>query len=220
MLALALCTALIGADVQPLLVPGETLRYEVTSARFGRLGEAVFSTEQLSDGTVRLAFDFDARVLFMTVSDHTESVVDPQAGAMLRYSKRERSPLGSHDERVVVDHATSRWTDASGGRHPLAAADALDELSMISLVRGLDIAPGAELVLRRHFDRARNPIRIRHVGRSAAADVIEMTAPDARQSGGTSTVRFELAREPGRVPLRIISHMPVAGRITMTLIPG
>lgn len=219
MFVLALCTALTGADAQPLLVPGESLRYEVTSARFGRMGEAVFSTEVLRDGTVRLAFDFDARVLLMRVSDHTESVVDPELGAMIRYSKRERSPLGGRDEHVVVDHAASQWTDAAGSTHPLAAGNALDELSMISLVRGLELAPGAELVVRRHFDRARNPIRIRHAGRSAVADVIEMTVPDGRQSGGTNTVRFELAREPGRVPLRIISHMPVAGRITMTLIP-
>jgi hypothetical protein len=202
---------------QPLIIPGERLTYDVRSARLGKLGHATFSVTALESGAVRLAFDFEARVLLFKASDHTSSELDPSTLTTLRYSKRERSPVGKRDEQVTIDYATSTWHDGSATRS-LASSDALDELSFIYLVRSLELAPGEERMVARHFDEARNPVAIRAVAQKENADIVEMRVPDKRQQSGVSVVRFYLSRDARRLPLRIESIMPVAGRITMTLV--
>lgn len=219
MIALALLGWLLGfAQLEPLVIPGERLVYEVRSARFGGMGHAEFNTATLEDGTLRLSFDFSARVLLFKVSDHTYSELDPHTLRSRRYVKRERSPLGSRDEDVVIDQATSTWT-AKGESRALASEDPLDELSIIYLIRNMQLAPGAEHVIERHFDAARNPIRVRSLTEAAdSVDIVEMIVPDTRQKKGSSVLRFHISRDARRVPLRIESSMPIAGRITMTLV--
>ena len=204
------------AQVQPLVIQDEKLTYDVRSARVGKMGRATFSVTQQPGGNIRLAFDFDARVLFFKVSDHTFSELEPESLRMVRYRKRERSPLGGRDEDVAVDYAASTWTD-HGKTSPLACDAALDELSMIYLIRNTRLAPGEELTVTRHFDAARNPIRLRGVA-DAEWDLVEMSVPDPRQDNGTSTLRFYLSRDERRVPVRIESSMPGAGRVTMVLV--
>lgn len=206
-------------QTEPLVIPGEFLTYEVSSSTFGKIGQARFSVSELENGSLRLAFEFDARVFLFKASDRTVSELDRRTLRTLRYAKRERSPIGRRNESIVVDHAASSWTDAEGTTHELASDDALDELSFIYLIRNLDLAPGEERVLERHFDSARNPVTVRSVaGSSAVLDVIEMSVPDPRQKSGNSVLRFHLSRDQQRVPLRIESSMPLAGRVTMTLI--
>ena len=221
MIAFVLFGWMLGlAQLEPLVIPGERLVYEVRSARFGDMGKAEFRTATLEDGTVRLSFDFSARVLLFKVSDHTYSELDPHTLRSHRYAKRERSPLGSRDEDVVIDHAASTWT-AHGETRPLASSDPLDELSIIYLIRNMQLAPGAEHVIERHFDAARNPIRVRRLADSAdSVDIVEMIVPDARQKNGSSVLRFHISRDARRLPLRIESSMPMAGRVVMTLAPG
>lgn len=208
---------LVFAQTQPLVIPGEQLTYEVTSARFGRIGEARFSVTPQPSGALRLAFDFDARVLLFKASDHTFSELEAASLRTLRYGKRERSPIGKRDESVVIDHAASTWSD-QGRVQPLASDDALDELSFIYLVRNLELAVGEERVLTRHFDAARNPVKVRAVSFSEDVEIIEMSVPDKRQKGGFSVLRFHLSRDPRRIPLRIESSMPVAGKVVMKLV--
>ena len=210
---------LVLAQTQPLVIPGERLTYEVSSARFGKMGQAHFSVTTLESGALRLAFDFDAKVLFFKASDHTFSELDPVSLRTLRYGKRERSPVGSRDENVVVHHGSATWVE-NGRANILASSEALDELSFIYLIRNIELAVGEERVMTRHFDQARNPVRIRAVSFSEDVEVIEMSVPDKRQKNGLSTLRFHLARDPRRTPLRIESNMPVAGRIVMTLVPS
>ena len=221
MIALALLSFLVAfPQIQPLVIPGERLVYEVRSARFGEMGQAEFNTVKLVDGTVRLSFDFATRVLFFKVSDRTYSELDAGTLRSRRYVKRERSPLGSRDEDVVIDHAASRWT-ADGRSHTLGSEDPLDELSIIYLIRNMRLASGSDHVLERHFDAARNPIRVRRVdGPADTVDIIEMVVPDARQKNGSSVLRFHLSRDARRVPLRIESSMPMAGRVVMTMVPA
>lgn len=204
--------------LQPLIIPGERLTYDVVSERFGGLGQAVFSATLLDNGNVRLSFEFETRVLLFRASDHTTSELDGVALRTVRYHKRERSPLGGRDEEVVIDHMRATWTE-DGESHPLASAEPLDELSIIYLLRNLELENGKERVIMRHFDRARNPIRVRAVA-AGHVDIVEMSVPDARQKGGVSVLRFHLSRDHRRVPLRIESSMPVAGRVTMTLADG
>jgi hypothetical protein len=90
----------------------------------------------------------------------------------------------------------------------------LDELSFIYFVRALELDAGDTVVVRRHFDERRNPVRVvAHTTRD-----LEMIVPDIRQKNGTSKLRFLLSDDSTRVPLRIQTAMPVAGQITMTLI--
>jgi hypothetical protein len=206
---------LVLGQIQPLVIPGERLTYEITSARFGKMGRAEFSVTTLESGAYRLAFDFDARVLLFKASDHTFSELEATSLRTLRYGKRERSPIGSREENVVIDHAASTWTD-HGKVQSLASHESLDELSFIYLIRNIDLAVGEERVVTRHFDSARNPVKIRAVSFTEDVEVIEMSVPDKRQKGGVSVLRFYISRDPRRIPLRIESSMPVAGKITMT----
>ncbi len=205
------------AQLEPLIIPGERLTYDVSSARFGRLGRAEFTVNTLENGSLRLAFDFDARVLLFKASDHTSSELDPTTLTTIRYVKRERSPVGGRDENVTVDRASSTWQD-KGKLRILGAPDPLDELSFIYLIRSLKLAPGEERIITRHFDPARNPVRVCASDDNGGADIIEMHVPDKRQSSGVSVLRFHLSRDDRRVPIRIESNMPVAGRITMRLV--
>lgn len=218
MTTLLFALLLVFGQIQPLVIPGERLIYDVRSERLGKIGRAEFTTTRLDSGVVLLTFDFEGRVLFFKASDHTRSELDAEVLRTLRYSKRERSPVGKRDENVIIDYATSTWEDA-GVRRDLAAHDALDELSFIYLMRNLTLVPGEEQVITRHFDHARNPIRIRRRD-GTAADVIEMTVPDKRQESGASVLRIHLARDEQRVPIKIESSMPIAGRVTMTLVSG
>lgn len=217
MMSLALPFLLVLGQFQPLVIPGEQLTYEVSSARFGRMGRAQFSVTAQANGTLRLAFDFDARVLLFKASDHTFSELDAVTLRTVRYAKRERSPVGSRDEDVFIDHANATWSE-NGRFQRLASEEALDELSFIYLIRNLPLVAGQELVLTRHFDAIRNPVRLRAFAGSADSDIIEMSVPDKRQKNGVSTLRFYLAKDRRRTPLRIESTMPVAGRVTMTLV--
>ena len=209
---------LVLGQLQPLVIPGERLTYQVSSARFGDIGKAHFTVSTLVSGNIALAFDFDARVLLFKASDHTDSELDPNALRTVRYTKKERSPVTRRDEDVVIDHAQSTW-QMRGKSAPLAAADALDELSLIYLIRSVELPAGQQLTMNRHFDRARNPVRLSSLPSTGKLDIIEMTVPDSRQKSGRSVLRFHLSRDARRIPMIIESTMPLAGRVTMTMLP-
>lgn len=77
---------------------------------------------------------------------------------------------------------------------------------------------GEERILTRHFDQARNPVKVRAVGYADDVQVIEMSVPDKRQKSGFSVLRFYVSRDARRIPMRIESSMPVAGKVTMTFV--
>ena len=189
---------------RPLVRAGEELTYVVHSSRFGNIGKAVLRVDTdtiYGTEAYRLSFDFAARVALFKVSDRTRSWLDAEGLRTLHYSKDERSPLGGHKEDVRVPD-------------DCPTAQPLDELSFIYLVRALELNAGDTIVVRRHFDERRNPVRIvAHTARD-----LEMIVPDVRQKNGTSRLRFLISDDSARVPLRIQTTMPVAGQITMTLV--
>lgn len=204
------------AQTNPLIIPGERLTYEIRSTRAGTIGTAQLSTER-SDDVLRLTFETNAKVLLFKASDRTTSELEPETLRTLRYSKRERSPLGKREETVTIDYAAGTWSDGETTRQ-LACESPLDELSFIFLVRSITLQPGEERIITRHFDRERNPVRLRALAdASQNYDVVEMTVPDKRQNSGVSVLRFFLTRDDRRVPARIESSMPVVGRVTMLL---
>jgi hypothetical protein len=191
------------ARTRPFVRPGEEIAYTVHSSRFGNIGRAVLRVEADSiygAPSYRLSFDFSARIALFKVSDHTRSWLDARTLRTLHFTKQEQSPLGGRKEDVRISDDVA--TDLP-----------LDELSFIYFVRALDLAPGDSVVVNRHFDPERNPVRIHAI----ASHQYEMTVPDARQKKGFSRLRFVISDDSTRVPLRIETSMPVAGNITMTL---
>jgi hypothetical protein len=176
------------------------------------MGKAVFAVKETDlngHEALELSFDFSAKVLLFKVSDRTRSYICPETMGMFRYTKSEKSPLGGHNEDVSADPSKGM----------------LDELSFIYLVRGLDLEPGQSVEIRRHFDEARNPVVVNALPNEVMAGqnvvVYEMKVRDARQKSGTSTLKFWISADAARQPLRIETTMPMAGRVTMTLVrPG
>lgn len=204
------------AQLSPLVIPGERLRYEVGSSRMGQIGTAQLTTAQV-DNVIRLTFETNVKVLLFKASDRTTADLDPERLRSLRYSKRERSPTGNRAEDVTIDYTQRTWSDGKA-THELASDAALDELSMIFLVRSITLEPGEERLITRHFDWERNPVKLVGIAdASEVYDVIQMTVRDPRQGSGVSVLRFFLTRDERRIPVRIESSMPLAGRITMIL---
>ena len=230
-LLLSQATMAAGQGVtQPFVRPNEELVFKVRSSRLGDIGTA---TMRVDADTVngreayRLSFDFSARVALFRVSDRTRSWLDRETLTTLRYQKCERSPLGSRDEDVRVFDDRGIWSD-NAGDHALASPQPLDELAFIYLVRALvgtvHEAPGGTSI-DRHFDERRNSVRFLDRGRtrvaafgdSVTASVIQMDARDSRQKQGTTRLTFYIGDDAARLPLRIVTSMPVAGALTMTL---
>ena len=101
----------------------------------------------------------------------------------------------------------------------------LDELSFVYFLRTLRLADGDTYSFDRHYDTARNPIRIRVVGRGPVrvpagefrAIEVEMRVRDARQYGGEGLIRLHLTDDAHRTPVRIESRIPRAGHMTLLL---
>jgi len=209
--------------------PGEELTFSVRSSRLGGDGTAVMKvTADTARGrdVYLMAFDFNAKVLLFKASDRTRSWFDPATRSSLRYAKRERSPLGSYDEAVEIFGEEGYWR-SKDGKFDCASPDPLDELSFLYFIRTLPLEDGATYGLSRHFDQARNPVRVRVVGRKVLPDtrhegsyrtvLVEMRVPDSRQETGTSLLRVYLTDDEQRVPVRIESAMPIGGTMVMTL---
>jgi hypothetical protein len=202
--ALAARPAGDGTRTRPLVRPGEHITYAIHSSRFGNIGNATLRVDADTVGSraaYLLSFDFSARVTLFKVSDRTRSWLDAEGLSTLRYSKNESSPLGGRKEDVRVNS-------------DVATDQPLDELSFIYFIRALDLEPGDSIMVSRHFDPRRNPVRITAI----APRYYEMRVPDSRQKSGTSVLRFLIGDDASRLPLRIESDMPVAGHITMTLV--
>jgi hypothetical protein len=228
-LVLTVAAAPAHAQAEPSLPfrPGEELVYRASAGKFGRFGRATMRVEgpvQIrGEETYLLAFDFRGKVLFFGTTDTTRSWLDPWRMASLRYTKRERSPITSRNENVDVFPEERRWADANGtgGESPTDAP--LDELSYLYYIRTLPLDEGAVYTAERHFDLARNPVRVTVVGRDTlrvhageyATIVVEMRVTDTRY-GGDGVVRMYLTDDAERIPVRIESPMPVAGKVAGT----
>jgi hypothetical protein len=223
-------SAAVSAVVPTAFGIGEALRYEVRVAPFGRVGEATMwvegPVEMQGVRTWRLRFDLAAGVGPIRGVDRTSSWIDPTAFAVLRYEKHEANPVATHEERVMVDRVHGRWRDEvrdAGG--PLADPHPLDELSFIYLLRTLPLEGDSVRTLTRHFDIARNPVRLHLLGREIVATpagifrtrVVEMEVRDPRRPHGVGRIRINLDDDPCRMPVRIESRMPRLGVTTLLL---
>ena len=207
---------------------GERLVYRVRAGRMGVAGRTtmVVDTPQVVRGTTAwlLRFDFRAKVGPIGAVDRTESWLDPERLASLRFHKHERHPLSKHDERVEIFPETHRWEGADGAAGTIAADAPLDELSFMYVLRTLSLTDTG-VTYARHFDAARNPTRVRVLGRRSVTTeagafrtvLVEMRVQDPRRFRGEGVILLDLTDDHCRIPVRIESTMPVIGRTTMSL---
>ena len=208
---------------------GEQLSYRVRVSKVGSVGRGAMTVE--GPVSVRgteaylLRFEFRTRVGFISAENRTESWLDPNRMASLRFRKRERHPLSRHDESVELFPEERRW-DAGNGQTGQSPTDApLDELSFIYAIRTIPLPADTSYQLDRHFDGARNPVTLRVLGRDTIrtgagtfpAVLVEMRVKDGRRYKGEGVIRIHFSDDDARLPLRIESSMPVLGTVVFTL---
>src|SRR5262249_7226695 len=118
-----------------------------------------------------------------------------------------------------------RWEEERGRTGESPTADPLDELSFIYYVRTLPLTSDTAERIVRHYDRARNPVEVRVVGRDTlrtgagefATIIVEMRVRDARRYRGGGVIRLHLSDDSRRLPVRIESVMPILGAAVLTL---
>ena len=240
LVAIALGTAApLHAQVQAALVApplparpfqlGERLEYRVRVSGVGMTGHGamwVDGPEQLRGiETYVLHFGFKARVGPVRVSDATRSWLDPRRMASLRFTKSERHPFGSSDEDVSLYPAEKRWSSADGGSGQTMTDAPLDELSFIYFLRTVPLADGTVYTYNRHFDATRNPTTVFVVRREPltttagtfATVLVEMQVKDPARYRGDGVIRIHFSDDERRLPLRIETTIPRAGRAVLTL---
>ena len=208
---------------------GERLHYRVSIGRLGGVGEGVMSVDGPVDvrGTTTLILrsDIRARIGFIKTTERSESWIDPTRMAALRYVKRARGAFSRGNQQVEMFPDDQRWEDQRGhvGESPTSAP--LDELSFIYFLRTLPLDADTVDRVVRHYDRDRNPIAVRVVGRDTvrtkagtfATVEIEMRVKDPQRYGGEGIIRIHLSDDADRYPVRIESSVPVLGTTVLTL---
>ena len=229
LLALALC-AMTAGDVHGQALPfgpGERLTYDARIGGVGR-GTAVMWIEGpvavRGRPAYHLRFDIRAKVGFINVLNASESWLDADRMSALRFHKHERHPLARTDQRAEIYPDEQRWASSDGGSGRTMSDHPLDELSFIYFLRTVDLPAGGALRFDRHFEMARNPTLVRVIGRETLETragsfhtiVVEMEVKDGRYGGG-GTIRLHLSDDVPRIPVRIESSIPMAGRAVLLL---
>lgn len=228
-LAMVLGTALaVSAGAQALpFAPGERLTYGARVGSVGR-GSAVMSVEGpvavRGRAVYHLKFDVRAKVGFVSVINVSESWLDPMRMTALRFHKRERHPLSKKEQHADIFPDEQRWTAADGDAGRTMSEQPLDELSFIYFLRTVQLQSGGALRFDRHFETSRNPTLVKVLGletldtRAGTFEtiVVEMQVRDGRYGGG-GTIRLHLSNDARRLPVRIESAIPMAGKVVLTL---
>ena len=205
--------------------PGEVLTYRAVSGRFGSFGRGTMRVDGPVDirgrQALQLSFDFRGRVGIFRVEDRTRSWISADDLSSLRYERTERSPLGTRSEDVEIYPDEGRWESAAGAGGETECPHPLDELSFLYYVRALPLNEGAESTLTHHFDRGRNPVTLKVLGRETIevpagafeTIVVEMSVSDER----VSAMRLFLVDDEARIPVRIESSAPWVGSTRLLL---
>jgi uncharacterized protein DUF3108 len=207
---------------------GERLNYRVTVGS-KRVGEGSMSVQGPEDvrgtSTYVLKSEVRARIGIVKAVDRAESWLDPIRMSALRFRKRERRAFTGGEEQVELYPDTQRWKTDHGDKGDSPTDAPLDELSFIYFVRTLPLLPDSVYRVVRHYDRDRNPVEVRVVGRDTLTTgagtfstiVVEMHVKDARRFHGDGVIRLQLTDDLCRIPVRIETSMPVVGATVMTL---
>jgi hypothetical protein len=209
-------------------VPGEALIYGV---RVGNLaagqGTMWIDGPEFVRGVpvLLLRSEMSAGIGPVRGSGRTDSWLDADRMASLRFEKEERRFLSRHREAVDVFPDERRWT-ADDGRAGTSPTDApLDELSFIYFIRTLPLLDDSTFSFSRHFEERRNPIAVRVLGRDTVTTpagtfttvIVEMRVRDPRHYKGEGVIRLHLTDDECRIPVRIESNVPSVGKTVLTL---
>lgn len=209
---------------------GEALDYSVHVSVGGNVGSGQMRVEgpvvERDVSTWRLVFDMRAGRGPVRAVDRTVSWLEPMHFRITRFEKTERHPLSRSEERVSIDLDQGRWYDeVDSTRHDLGSRTPLDELSFIYYLRTIPLHRDTTFEASRHFDSARNPTVIRIRGEELVETpvgifrtrIVEMDVRDPKRFRGVGTIRFNIDTADCRVPVRIVSRMPVLGTTTLLL---
>jgi hypothetical protein len=217
-----------GADRARLpFAVGERLSYKVNANGIG--GRSTMSVDGPVDLRGREAYHlrFDVSAGFGPIKGKnvTESWLDPERMAALRFRASERRPFSRHEEQVELYPEERRWKTENGesGESPTDAP--LDELSFIYFVRSLALDGDSTYTFDRYYDPQRNPTTVRVISRDSIATaagefrtlLVEMRVRDPRHYQGEGTLRFHFSDDACRIPVRIESSMPNVGLVTFSL---
>ncbi len=206
---------------------GERLSYKVDASGIG--GRGTMSVDGPVDvrgtETYLLRFDVKAGVGPIKGKNLTESWLDPDRMAALRFRALEKRPFSKHEEEVELYPEERRW-EMENGKSGDSPTDApLDELSFIYFIRSLPLDADTAYTFNRFYDPQRNPTTVRVISRdslSTAAGqfrtvLVEMRVRDPQRYQGEGTLRFYLSDDACRIPVRIESAMPNVGLVTFSL---
>lgn len=208
-------------------VVGERLSYKVSANGVG--GRGTMSVDGPVDvrgtATYHLRFDVKAGVGPIKGKNLTESWLDPDRMAALRFRALEKRPFSKHQEEVELYPEERRWATENGKSGDSPTDAPLDELSFIYFIRSLPLDADTAYTFNRFYDSQRNPTTIRVISRdslsTAAGDfhtvLVEMRVRDPRHYQGEGTLRFYLSDDACRLPVRIESAMPNVGLVTFSL---
>jgi hypothetical protein len=223
----------------PLPFPvGEVLRYRVNVSLGGNIGHGEMRVEgpvtERGVITWRLVSEMKAKRGFVKATDRTISWLDPVRFASTRFEKQERHPLSRSDEAIEIDASAGTYRELSGDRkgsddgerRPLGAPNPLDELSFLYFLRTLPLDREGAHNFSRHFDEARNPTMV-SVGAEEVVEtalgpfqtrVVVMHVRDPRHFKGIGLIKLNIDTSACRLPVRIVSKMPIVGTTTLTLV--
>jgi hypothetical protein len=226
-------TSVMQASAQATELPfdvGERLRYRVSVGKLGAVGEGEMSVSGPVDvrgtETLVLRSEIHAKFGFVKTTERAESWIDPTRMAALRYQKRTHSAFArDDDQQVELFPEDQRWEDKQGNHGQSPTTAPLDELSFIYFLRTLPLDSDTVDRVIRHYDRDRNPIALRVLGRDTvrtnagtfATIIVEMRVKDPRRYGGEGVIRLHLSDDAFRYPVRIESSVPVLGATVLTL---
>lgn len=209
---------------------GEVLDYRVNVALGGNIGQGQMRVEgPVTDRGVvtwRLVSEMQARRAFVRATDRTTSWLDPVRFTSTRFEKRERHPLSNSDEAVEMDVDRGTYTDGSGTLKTLGSPLPLDELSFLYFLRTLPLGRDSTFHFNRHFDETRNPTLV-SVGGEEVVDtplgpfvtrMVVMHVRDPRHYKGIGLIKINIDLSACRLPVRIVSRMPIVGTTTLTLV--
>ena len=226
--AQGMTTSASGDDGLPFF-SGERLTYRVRVSRFGGSGKAEMTVdgpvELRGTSTYVLRSNVQTRIGPVKAVNRSESWLDVVRMATLRFSKRERSVVSNASESVELFPERRLWRTADGRAGESRTDAPLDELSFIYFLRTIALVPDSSYRYERHFDPARNPTIVRLLGRERVETpagtfstvLIEMRVKDPARYRGEGVIRINITDDHCRLPVRIVSDVPLAGEATLIL---
>ena len=208
---------------------GEILEYQVHVSFGGNIGRGQMRVEGpvQEQGTTlwRLVSEMHARRAFVRASDRSTSWFDPCAS---------RPGVSKRSNAVRWEAEPSAWRSTpkaapgvvSMAATMLASPQPLDELSFLYFLRTLPLEREGSFSLTRHYDESRNPT----LGNVGAEEVVEpplgsfqtrvvvMHVRDPKHYKGIGLIKVNVDLSACRLPVRIVSRMPIVGTTTLTLV--